>query len=136
MSEPESRVDKTQVRVSGKSARSTQSIPGRYQASIVIIKGYAEGMEYPLTKAYTVLGRDESADIPLRDALVSRQHVAIEFMHGEFLLRDLDSTNGTALNGKMVREARVRNRDRFQVGDTTIQFIVEDAGAGKVFEIR
>lgn len=132
----ESRVDKTQVRVSGKSARSTQSIPGRYQASLVIIKGYAEGMEYPLDKAYTVLGRDESADIPLRDALVSRQHVAIEFMHGEFMLRDLDSTNGTVLNGKLVQEARIRSRDRFQVGDTTIQFIVEDAGAGKVFEIR
>ena len=48
----------------------------------------------------------------------------------------MGSTNGTLHNGRPVEQARLQNRDRVQVGDTTIQFILEDSGAGKVFEIR
>lgn len=125
--------DSTKVRVPSKSA---QELPERYSASIVIVRGYAEGMEYPLTKAYTVIGRDRTADIALKDPLLSRQHAAISYEDGEFTLKDLESTNGTVYNGKMIQQARLRNRDKFHVGDTTIQFILEDSSGGKVFEIR
>ncbi len=129
----ESGGDSTRVRVP---AQSAQKIPDRYRASIVILDGYAEGMEYPLTKAHTVIGRDKTADIPVKDALISRQHASISFDDGAFILKDMGSTNGTLHNGRLVEQARLQNRDRVQVGDTTIQFILEDSGAGKVFEIK
>ncbi len=124
--------DSTQMRTPSKPA---QKIPGKYSASIVIIEGHAEGMEYPLTKTYTVIGRDRTADVVLKDSLVSRQHAAILFEDDAFMLKDLESTNGVVFKGKMIREARLENRDKFHVGDTTIQFILEDQGGGKVFEI-
>lgn len=133
--EQDPRADKTQVRKSSRKPSSAQEIPARYDASIVIVEGYGEGMEYPILKTYTVMGRDRDADIPLRDDMVSRRHAAIEFQNGDFLLKDLESTNGTSLNGKLIQQARLRNKDRFQIGDTTIQFIVEDTGQGRVFEI-
>ena len=125
--------DSTKVRVPSKSA---QELPERYSASIVIVRGYAEGMEYPLTKAYTVIGRDRTADIVLQDTLISRQHAAILFEDNGFMLKDLESTNGVVFKGKMVQQARLENRDKFHVGDTTIQFILEDGIGGKVFEIK
>lgn len=96
---PNARDDSTQVRLPTKPE---QKIPARYTASIVITQGYAEGMEYPLTKAYTVIGRDRAADVMLKDPLVSRQHAAISFDEGEFILKDLGSTNGTIMHGKTV----------------------------------
>ncbi len=133
MRRPEPVGDATRVRIPSKS---TQKIPDRYSASIVIVQGYAEGMEYPLTKACTIIGRDRTADIALKDSLVSRQHAAILYKDNLFLLKDLESTNGTVLNGNMIQQAHLQNRDKFRVGDTTIEFILEDHHDGKVFEIR
>jgi pSer/pThr/pTyr-binding forkhead associated (FHA) protein len=127
--------DSTRVRAPKKSAAA--KIPPRYSASLVILQGHAEGMEYPLTKTYTVLGRDKTADILLQDPLISRQHAAIVFEHGVFSLKDLESTNGTMCNGQPIQTVRLKNRDKFSLGDTEVQFIVEDtSAAGKVFEIR
>jgi len=133
MRKQESSGDSTQMRAPSKSA---QKIPDRFSASLVIIEGHAEGMEYPLTKAYTVIGRDRTADIVLQDTLISRQHAAILFEDNGFMLKDLESTNGVVFKGKMTPLARLENRDKFHVGDTTIQFILEDGIGGKVFEIK
>lgn len=132
MAESEQGGDSTQIR---RPSKSIQQIPERYHVSIVILAGHAEGMEYPLTKEYTTIGRDRSSDIALRDPLVSRQHTAIQYADGQFTIKDLGSTNGTFLSGKMILTSRIENRDKFQVGDTTIQFIIEDTSKGKVFEI-
>jgi pSer/pThr/pTyr-binding forkhead associated (FHA) protein len=125
--------DKTQIR---QPSQSTDKLPERFQASVVIVKGYAEGMEYPLTKMYTVLGRDKEADIAVKDPLVSRRHVAILYHEGGFILKDLESTNGTMMNGALIQQADMRHKDKFRIGNTTLQFILEDFGGGRVYEIR
>lgn len=125
--------DRTRISASPKSP---PKIPRRYSASIVIIEGHAEGMEYPLEKASTVIGRDKSADISIKDPLVSRQHVAISYDDGSFLLKDLGSTNGTFVKGGVVEQALLKHRDKFRIGDTTIQFILEDTGTGSTYEVR
>ncbi len=114
---------------------SVQKIPERYEASIVIVGGHAEGMEYPITGEYTVLGRDKAADIILKDPLISRRHAAIVYHDGEFMLKDLESTNGTIMSGKLIELAPLRHKDKFRIGDTTIQFILVDSGEGRVYEI-
>jgi pSer/pThr/pTyr-binding forkhead associated (FHA) protein len=125
--------DKTRIR---KPSDSTDKLPARFQASVVIVKGYAEGMEYPLTKTYTVLGRDKEADIAVKDSLVSRRHVAILYHDGGFVLKDLESTNGTMMKGALIQQADIRHKDKFRIGDTTLQFILEDFGGGRVYEIK
>jgi pSer/pThr/pTyr-binding forkhead associated (FHA) protein len=129
----EANEDKTQVR---RPSQSLKKIPERFQASVVIVQGYAEGMEYLLTREYTVIGRDKEADIALKDSLVSRQHVAILYRDGNYTLKDLESTNGTRMSGTLIKQADLRHGDKFRVGDTTLQFILEDIGGGKVYELK
>lgn len=133
MSGPEENRDATRIRPQ---APDLVKIPDRYRASIVILKGHAQGMEYPLTKSSTVIGRDKTSDIALQDSLVSRQHAAVLFTDEGFTLKDLGSTNGTMLNGKPVTTVELKNRDRFLIGDTHMQFILEDTGRSRTFEIK
>jgi pSer/pThr/pTyr-binding forkhead associated (FHA) protein len=124
--------DSTRVR---KPTSTVGKIPRQYKASLVIIKGYAEGMEYPLELEHTVLGRDKTAGIAVKDELVSRQHAAIVYRDGEFRLEDLGSTNGTIMNGALIETATLRHKDKFRIGDTTLQFILEVTKHGTTYEI-
>jgi len=133
MAKPEADDDKT--RVWTPPTQSDDKIPKRFQASVVIVVGYAQGMEYPLTKNYSVIGRDADVEVPLKDPLVSRRHAAIVFHEGAFLLKDLESTNGTLMKGALIQQTDLCHRDKFRIGDTTLQFIVMDTGSGRTYEI-
>jgi pSer/pThr/pTyr-binding forkhead associated (FHA) protein len=133
MKGPEAGDDKTQIK---RPSKSLKKVPERFQASVAILEGYAEGMEYPIDKTYAVIGRDKDADVPVKDPLVSREHAVILYHEGNFLLKDLDSTNGTHMKGKPVKQTNLRHGDKFRVGDTVLQFILEDTGSGKVYEIK
>ncbi len=124
--------DKTQIK---KQSQPLKKIPERFQASVVIIKGYGEGMEFLITKENTVIGRDAGADIALKDAQVSRQHAAIEYGEGNYRLRDMESTNGTRMSGTLIKETTLHHGDKFSVGDTVLQFILEDIGKSRTYEI-
>ena len=124
--------DKTRVR---QPSRPTKGIPARYQASIVILQGYAEGMEYLIDRTYTVIGRSRDAAIRLKDPLASREHAVIVFHERTFILKDLDSTNGTHMRGASIRQRKLRHGDKFRVGDTVLQFILQDTGRGRTYEI-
>jgi pSer/pThr/pTyr-binding forkhead associated (FHA) protein len=125
--------DKTQIR---KSSQPLKKIPERFQASVVVVQGYGAGMEYLLTKEHTVIGREKGVDIALKDALVSREHAAILYREGHYLLKDLGSTNGTRIGGTLINQADLHHGDKFRIGDTILQFILEDTGGGKVYEIK
>jgi pSer/pThr/pTyr-binding forkhead associated (FHA) protein len=116
-------------------SRSTKGIPARYQASVVILQGYAEGMEYPIERTYAVIGRNRDAAIPIKDPLASREHAVIVFHESAFILKDLDSTNGTHMRGASIRQRKLRHGDKFRVGDTVLQFILQDSGRGRTYEI-
>jgi len=124
--------DQTQVR---KQQATGKKLPARYQASVVILKGYAEGMEYLLSDISAVIGRDKDAAVPIKDPLVSRQHAEILFHDGSFMLKDLGSTNGTQMNTTSIKEAALRHGDTFRVGETVLQFILVDTGRSNTYEI-
>ena len=125
--------DRTEI---GTPARASGKIPDRYQASLVIVEGHSAGMEYTLTAAYSVIGRDKDADVMLKDPLVSRQHAVVIYHDGSYVLKDLDSTNGTHLAGASVKQASLRHGDTFTVGTTTLQFVLEDAPRPRTYEIK
>jgi len=68
----------------------------------------------------TVLGRGAEATVVLGDDAISRQHVEIVSAPGGFTLLDLDSRNGTWVNGERVVKAALRAGDRIQLGSHTV----------------
>jgi pSer/pThr/pTyr-binding forkhead associated (FHA) protein len=63
------------------------------------------------------VGRATGADFIVDAALVSRVHCRVTALQsGELEVKDLESTNGTFVNGQRVDEARVASGDRIQVG--------------------
>jgi pSer/pThr/pTyr-binding forkhead associated (FHA) protein len=81
-----------------------------------------EGRRYALSGPVTVIGRSSACDVPLDDASASRRHAELRRRGGKAVLVDLDSTNGTLLNGRRVREAPLRPGDRITIGTTSIVF--------------
>lgn len=88
-----------------------------------------DGRVRPLTAAVTVLGRDASADIVVDDPGVSRRHAELRISHDgphlQVVLKDLDSTNGTYLNGEQVGTEELRNNDRITLGRSQLTFRLE-----------
>ena len=116
--------------------RPTKGIPGRYQASVVILEGYdTEGMEYPIKQIHAVIGRSRDAAVPLKDPLVSREHAAIVFDEDAFILKDLESTNGTYMRGALIKQRKLSHGDKFHIGNTVLQFILQDIVSGRTYEI-
>ncbi len=83
-----------------------------------------EGKRHPLTKSRTVIGRGSDADITISDAGTSRRHVEILWDGERAMVRDMNSTNGTKLNGAKVTEAALAPDSVVTIGRTDIVFRV------------
>ena len=103
-----------------------QEILANHRFSLVILDGSARGREIRITGTRTLIGRGPGVDVSIPDPAMSRQHFALELTGDHFRLRDLGSTNGIVLNGKIVDSADVGHGDRVKAGDHVFQFLVED----------
>jgi adenylate cyclase len=56
------------------------------------------------------------------DALVSQQHARLDYQAGQWVITDLDSRNGTFVNGQRVQSQVLRNGDEVQLGNTRMRF--------------
>ena len=74
-----------------------------------------------INKLPAALGRNPDADVRLDDSWVSRVHCEISEISGNLLVRDLDSRNGTLVNGQYVKEAHLLPGDRLTVGLTSFE---------------
>jgi len=93
------------------------------KCQLSIIDGPDKGKKYSLVKPITKVGKKETNDLAVSDSTVSRNHILIEYSSDSFLLRDMDSTNGTYLNGTKVKEAYLVPGDRIKIGNTTLEFV-------------
>jgi pSer/pThr/pTyr-binding forkhead associated (FHA) protein len=77
---------------------------------------------YELNKPRIVLGRDPAGDIHLDNLAVSKHHCEILNEAGNFIVRDLKSSNKTFVNGKEVTEHRLASGDEIVIGLFSIKF--------------
>src|SRR5690606_12956987 len=71
---------------------------------------------------FVTIGRDTTNSLQLIDPFVSSRHVRIEKRNRGYLLRDLQSRNGTFLNGTSVIEAYLSNNDKILIGESAFIF--------------
>lgn len=79
--------------------------------------------EVQLTKDRTTLGRRPYNDIVIDNLAVSGEHAVLLMTGGEVFLEDLNSTNGTYINGKAVKKQQLQNGDGIEVGKYKIKFV-------------
>jgi hypothetical protein len=82
----------------------------------------ANGQRHEVTKPRVVLGRSTDCDIPLPDPNVSRHHAELRQDGTTYWIVDLDSTNGTEVNGERATRARLEDGDRITLGSTELVF--------------
>src|ERR1700682_6360183 len=87
-------------------------------ASLFVFRGNNQGMRIELESDTLSLGRDAANDVRLNDTEVSRRHAEVHRAAGSFTLTDLESSNGTFVNGKQVRSHELANGDEVQLGST------------------
>ena len=94
-------------------------------AKLVIRNGGFDGMEYPLEAEETLIGRNPTTDVTLLDENISREHALILYdaESGVYTIEDLQSTNGTKVNGKGIRSHPLEPGDEIQIGHTRFQFV-------------
>jgi pSer/pThr/pTyr-binding forkhead associated (FHA) protein len=83
--------------------------------------------EFQITKERTTLGRRPYNDIVIDNLAVSGEHAVLTAAQSDVYIEDLNSTNGTYINGKAVKKQLLANNDVVEVGKYRIKFLAEDA---------
>ena len=85
--------------------------------------------EVQLSKDRTTLGRRPYNDIVIDNLAVSGEHAVLLMNGNEVFLEDLNSTNGTYVNGKAVKKQLLQNADTVEIGKYKIKYVNEAPGA-------
>lgn len=105
---------------------------GERRPALVFLRGELLAVQIPLERAEVTLGRALDADIRINDSRASRLHARVvtepDAATGvvRYRLKDLNSTNGTILNGKAIDQAMLQDGDKFEIGDQLIRFEMLD----------
>jgi pSer/pThr/pTyr-binding forkhead associated (FHA) protein len=86
--------------------------------------------EVQLTKERTTLGRRPYNDVVIDNLAVSGEHAALQMNGNEVMVEDINSTNGTYVNGKAVKKQALQNGDTIEVGKYKIKFVNEAEAPG------
>ena len=91
-------------------------------ASLFVIQGRDQGSRFQLEDAVHSIGRTHTHSIRLHDTEVSRNHAELIRKGDAYAVRDLGSSNGTFVNGKVVSEQDLNSGDQVQVGRTLLLY--------------
>lgn len=93
-------------------------------AKLVVIR--AKNLEGDISvEGEVVLGRGDEADIQLEDERASRKNCKIAMVNNNFVITDLESANGTFVNGEKITEKELQNGDKIQIGNSVFEFKME-----------
>ncbi len=97
-------------------------------AKLVLRFGQSVLKEYSLQTEPITIGRSPQSSICIDNPAVSFSHTKIYFKDGNYVVEDLNSLNGTFVNGKRVTQAVLRGGDLVEVGSHSIQFLIPPPG--------
>lgn len=86
----------------------------------------AQAKPVELPRRRFLIGRGVETDLQIDDTLVSREHAVVEPRAGRFILTDLDSTNGTFVNGRRIHEWELEDGDIIRFGRHIVKFLACD----------
>src|SRR5262245_16762804 len=107
-----------------KTKKSKDNSMGKLVVSLdgVVIK------EVQITKDKTTLGRRPYNDIVIDNLAVSGEHAVLQMVGADVFIEDLNSTNGTYINGKAIKKQLLTHNDTVEIGKYKIKFLVDDSG--------
>jgi serine/threonine protein kinase len=109
--------------------RGPLTLPAGKRVSLSFLSGPKEGGEHVLRHASLLIGREggnSGAAIELAETQVSRMHAMVEARGTRFVLRDLESKNGTFIGTERVKEVEIHHGTEFQIGGTRFVLRVSD----------
>jgi len=98
-------------------------------AVLEFLNGERVGDRLSVTGSQAVLGRHPECDIVLNEGAISRQHAKLSLRSGEYFIEDLQSRNGTIVNGELVEQASLED---LRQGRSLEDRFLERAGADAV----
>jgi Domain of unknown function (DUF4123)/FHA domain len=91
-----------------------------------IVAGPRAGSKYPLNDVALIIGRNPSASVPFpEDNFLSGAHCSFQIASDGVVLKDLNSTNGTFLNGQRITQSNPRPGDLITAGSITMRILIE-----------
>lgn len=102
-------------------------------ASLSVVQGPDLGRTFPLVPGIAVLGRHSANAVSLSDPRASRRHCQLVVTEAGAQLSDLESGNGTLVNGLTIQSITLQSGDRIQLGDTVLAYSA-DAPGGSALE--
>jgi len=95
-----------------------------HRATVAITAGPRKGKQVAIPGEKLVLGREQPVDLLVEDKAASRRHAQVYRKGGKWYLKDLDSTNGTYLDGPLKGSERILwDGDVFKIGDWEFTFM-------------
>ena len=91
---------------------------------LLFLSGKDVGRSVRLTAEAIDIGRSEECAVAVNSEGVSRRHARVQRIFGLYFVTDLESTNGTYVNGKRVQMVQLNDGDQISVGDAVLKFVV------------
>lgn len=102
---------------------------------LVIIEGPNKGAFYPLRQGENILGRGEDVQVMLNDAQVSTKHCTIFLDGNKISIQDEKSSNGTFVNGKIIKSTELRGDEKVSIGPFSFMLGAEK-GSQQVMQVQ
>ncbi len=104
--------------------------PARRRAFVRIESGFYCGLEWPLDRSSTVIGRGRNADFVLHEATISRAHALMGYEADRLYVQDLGSTNGVLVNGVREDRALLSEGDELRMGRLVMRVQIDSSSTG------
>ncbi len=92
------------------------------KCKLLAVSGPFQGQEFVMDRDYFSIGNDPHSDLVIEDSTISRRHCEIQLISEGYVIRDLESTNGTFVQGVKIKEAFLDEGTEFQIGKTRLVF--------------
>lgn len=111
--------------MTGPAVAEVMDLPQDKKYSLAVLQGKASGQIFEINKVRTVIGRAD-CDVVLDDPEASRQHASLEVLGSRVVISDLNSTNGTFVDGQQIDKTELQNQNEFRIGEHVMMLIVTD----------